>query len=294
MQYIVIPQNKQEIKYYQERGVNHFLFGLKNYSVHYPELSLEEIKELSKKCELFIAMNKNIFNEELEEVEHLLIELGKVNIKGVFFYDLAILSIVRRRQLNLDLVWNQTHMVTNYNTCNYYFEKKVKYGLVANEITLEEIIEMKKKTKMQLIVQIMGYPSMSHSRRMLITNYFKSMGKVKAKAKYMLQDHPNHENNYFITEDKTGTSLFFGKIINGTKALPELIKNHLDYGLLDTSFIPTDISLQVLEIFNELKEKVEKEEMFDLDKYLEKTASLIGDSTNFFYQKTIYKVKKGK
>ena len=294
MQYIVVPQNKQEIKFYQGKGVNHFLFGLKNYSVHYPELSLEEIKELSKKCELFIGMNKNIFNEELEEVEHLLIELGKVNIKGVFFYDLAILSIVRRRQLNLDLVWNQTHMVTNYNTCNYYFEKKVKYGWVANEITLEEIIEMKKKTKMQLIVQIMGYPSMSHSRRMLITNYFKSMGKVKAKAKYMLQDHPNHENNYFITEDKTGTSLFFGKIINGTKALPELIKNHLDYGLLDTSFIPTDISLQVLEIFNELKEKVEKEEMFDLDKYLEKTASLIGDSTNFFYQKTIYKVKKGK
>ena len=266
----------------------------KNYSVHYPELSLEEIEELSKESELFIAMNKNIFNEELEEVERLLIELEKMNIKGIFFYDLAILSIVRRKQLALDLVWNQTHMVTNYNTCNYYFEKGVKYGLVANEITLEEIIEMKKKTKMQLMVQIMGYPSMSHSRRMLISNYFKSMGKEKQKNRYTLQDHANHENDYLITEDKTGTSLFFGKIINGTRALPELIRNHLDYGLLDTSFISLDTSLQVLELFNEIKEKVEIGDNINLDEYLEKTASLIGDSTNFFYQKTIYKVKKGK
>lgn len=294
MQYIVVPQNKQEIKHYQERGVNLFLFGLKNYSVHYPELTLEEIKELSKESELFIAMNKNIFNEELEEVERLLIELEKTNIKGIFFYDLAILSMVRRKQLALDLVWNQTHMVTNYNTCNYYFEKGVKYGLIANEVTLEEIIEMKKKTKMQLIVQIMGYPSMSHSRRMLISNYFKSMGKAKQKEQYTLQDHTNPENDYLITEDKTGTSLFFGKIINGTKALPELIRSNLDYGLLDTSFIPMDTSLQVLELFNEIKEKVEIGDDIDLEEYLEKTASLIGNSTNFFYQKTIYKVKKGK
>lgn len=294
MQYIVVPQDKQEIKFYQEKGVNHFLFGLKNYSVHYPELTLEEIKELSKESELFIAMNKNIFNEELEEVERLLIELEKTNIKGIFFYDLAILSMVRRKQLALDLVWNQTHMVTNYNTCNYYFEKGVKCGLIANEVTLEEIIEMKKKTKMQLIVQIMGYPSMSHSRRMLISNYFKSMGKAKQKEQYTLQDHTNPENDYLITEDKTGTSLFFGKIINGTKALPELIRSNLDYGLLDTSFIPMDTSLQVLELFNEIKEKVEIGDDIDLEKYLEKTASLIGDSTNFFYQKTIYKVKKGK
>ena len=76
--------------------------------------------------------------------------------------------------------------------------------------------------------------------------------------------------------------------------MPELIRNHLDYGLLDTSFISKDTSLQVLELFNEIKEKVEIGDNIDLDNYLEKTASLIGDSTNFFYQKTIYKVKKGK
>lgn len=120
------------------------------------------------------------------------------------------------------------------------------------------------------------------------------MGKAKQKEQYTLQDHTNPENDYLITEDKTGTSLFFGKIINGTKALPELIRSNLDYGLLDTSFIPMDTSLQVLELFNEIKEKVEIGDDIDLEKYLEKTASLIGDSTNFFYQKTIYKVKKGK
>ena len=32
-------------------------------------------------------------------------------------------------------------MVTNYNTCNYYYDKGCEYGVVSSEITLDEINE---------------------------------------------------------------------------------------------------------------------------------------------------------
>ena len=35
-------------------------------------------------------------------------------------------------------------MVTNYNTCNYYYDKGVNFAYISNEITLEEMIEIKK------------------------------------------------------------------------------------------------------------------------------------------------------
>ena len=80
---------------------------------------------------MFVAINKNIFNDDLKDLENNLIELSKLNIKGILFYDLSILSIVKRLDLKLDLVYNQGHLVTNYNIVEFYkkvqkkiFEKK--------------------------------------------------------------------------------------------------------------------------------------------------------------------------
>ena len=72
----------------------------------------------------------------------ILVQLDKMNITGVFFYDLAVLELKRELNLNIDLVWNQTHMVNNYKTCNYYYSKGVKYALLGKEITLDEILEI--------------------------------------------------------------------------------------------------------------------------------------------------------
>ena len=37
-------------------------------------------------------------------------------------------NIVKENNIKIDLVWHQTHMVTNYNTCNFYYDNGVNYG----------------------------------------------------------------------------------------------------------------------------------------------------------------------
>ena len=290
MKFVVVPNSLSELERYEEKKVNTFILGLEDYCVNYPSVSLEKIKELSKKYSLFIAINKNIFNSELDDIKKKLLELANLPIMGVMFYDLGILNIVIDNKINIPLVWHQTHMVTNYNTCNFYYDKGVEYGYLANEITLEEIIEIKNKTKMKLLVECFGYPIMSHSRRSLVTNYFKSIDSNKEDRNYTLSDN---ENNYIIKENNSGTSILFGKVINGTRPLFDLITNNFSFGVLDMQNIEIDTGLEVLDKFNYIKDNIDTisdKEKEDIITYMN---NLIGDSTNFFYKKTIYKVKKG-
>jgi len=291
MKYLIVPGENIDLKVYQKFGADSFIFGLQNYSVNYPEISLEKIVELSKMYSIFVALNKNIRNEELKDLENVLGSLSNTSICGVLFYDLSILSIVQRKKLRLPLVWHQTHMVTNYQTCNYYFDQGVEYGITSNEITLNEILEMKKKTKMKLMTQILGYPIMSHSRRKLIENYFKDIKEKPDKEIYTLTE--KSEESFLIRESHAGTSILFGKPMNGTRVLYELLDHDFEFAILDMTFLTDSTGLEMLKLYQEIRDNFNQDTPLEREKKINKSISLIGDFTNFFDKKTIYKVKRG-
>ena len=289
MELIVIPNSVDQISFYKECGSKLFILGLEDYCINYPSASLEQIKELSNKYQLFISINKNLFNNELSDLKEKLIELSHLPIMGILFYDLGVLNIVRENNISVNLVWHQTHMVTNYNTCNFYYEKGVEYGLLANEITLDEIIEIKKHTNMKLMVNCFGYPIMSHSRRMLLTNYFKSIQKEKEDRVYHLE---NMDEDYLLKESKNGASILYGKLINGTRPLFDLVENNIDYCVLDMQEVDQKIGQEVLNKYQYIVKNYSTITADEKENLIKDMNNLIGDSTNFFYKKTIYKVKK--
>lgn len=290
MKYVVIPNCIKDIDSYMEQGVNTFIVGLEDFCINYPSVSLKKIKELSDKCNLFVSVNKNIFNSELDSLKDNLIELSKLSIMGVLFYDIGVLNVVLENKIDVNLVWHQTHMVTNYNTCNYYNSKGVKGAFLANEITLDEILEIKEKTNMELMVEVFGYPIMSHSRRSLLTNYFKSIDREKENRTYELTDR---ENSYLLKETKDGASILFGKLINGTKPLFDLIDNGIDYLVLDMQEVDMELSKNVLAKYLYILDNCSSISESEKEEIISSMNELIGESTNFFYKKTIYKVKKG-
>lgn len=289
MKYIVVPNAIKDLSFYKENKINTFILGLKDYSINYPSVSIEEIKELSKEYDLFIAVNKNIFNSELNDLLEKLKELSKINIKGILYYDLGVLNLVIENNLNLDLVWHQTHMVTNYNTCNYYFEKGVKYAFTSNEITLDEIIEINNRSDIKLFVEVFGYPIASHSRRSLLTNYLKSINLKKTKEIYKLTDK---ENSLLIKETKDGTSILNGKITNGTRPLFDLIKNNIEYLVLDMQEVDISISKEIIKLYSYILDNIGIIDDKEKEELVKESEKLVGNYTNFFYKKTIYKVKK--
>ena len=269
-------------------GYDSFLIGLKDLSNNVDNaISVEEILKLRDKykdIKLFIIMNKNIFNNELSLVEEVLNKLNN-KIDGLLFYDLSILRLVKKNNLNIPLVWNQTYMVTNYNTCNYYKEMGCEYALLASEITVEEIKEIREKSNIKLMLNIFGYPVMSHSNRKLISNYFDFINKEKEHNKYTITE-VNKDTPYIVKEDKTGTSFIYGNLLNGTSALIDLKDLDIDY-VIAREDVDSDLFYKVLDNFNKIINN-----NYD-DSIKEEMNKLIGEYTGFFYKKSIYKVKKG-
>ena len=282
MKFAIVTNSASNILEYKKIGADAFIFGLKGYSSGYNNnLTLEEIEKVRRDYdgELFIAVNKNIFNGELKDLESALVFLDKIKVDGILFYDLAVLSIRNRLGLKVPLVWNQTHMVTNYNTCNYFYDKGCNYGVLASEITLDEINEIKSKTSMKLFLNIFGYQAMGYTRRHLVDNYFKSTGKERNKDNYIVK---NNDSEYIVSEEEHGNAFYFGKVLNGSVVA---LKANVDYLIFNDNFIDKDIFSKTLSLYKKLVDSKD-------DKYVKEIDALVGDNRGFFFNKTIYKVKK--
>lgn len=282
MKLLIEPSTKNNL--YSEY-VDGIILPLENYAVESViTFSVEEIKEISKNsnCEIFIKINKNLLNEDIEDITKILKELDKLNITGVFFYDLAILELKTELKLKLDLIWNQTHMVNNYRTCDYYFNHGVKYALLGKEITLDEIIEIINKSKITSMVEVVSKPSVAFSKRKLVTNYYKDLGK-DINTDIIVKEKVTNSNYEFI-EDSNGTSIFLDKITNGTSVIKDLYKANCKYIIFREYGIDNFKDLVI-----DTKEYIENK--CSDNKYISKYKKL-GDSTNFFFKKTIYRVKK--
>ena len=264
------------------------ILSLKNYSSQsYLTYTFEEIEQIIKDNpdkEIFINLNKNFFNDEIESLKEILLRIDKLNVKGIFFYDLAILQLKKECNLKTDLIWSQTYMVNNYKTCNYYHSKGVKYALLSKEITLEEIKEMITKSKIEAMVETVSMPSVAFSKRKLLTNYYHNLNKEAKKNLVVTEKATNEE--YQVLEDETGTNFFLNKITNATSIIKELYSCNCPYIILREYGIDHELFKELLiDTQKYIESKCQDEE------YINKYKSL-NDFTNFFFKKTIYQVKK--
>lgn len=283
---LIVSLNKKELSKFLE-FTNSFIIGLKDYCVNYLELDIDEIEKLLIKypnIELFVSINKNIFNKDINDLSLKLKRLSKLNIKGILFYDLSILELVLKLNLKIDLCYHQTHMVTNYNICNYYNEHGVKYAYLSTELTKEEIEEINDKTDMILMTYLIGHIPISHSKRKLVSNFYKHIKKTNNNKINIIKEDFK-DTKYYCIENKIGTTILTYDILNGTKAFIDL-KDKIEYGILDSQEIEDDIFLKILKLYKEsLDNKINDKDL------IEKVNLLIGDYSGFFFKKSIYKVK---
>lgn len=269
-------------------NVDGLILALKDYSVqsinYYTINEIKTIKENNPSLEIFISINKNFMNEDIESLKEILLEIEKLNIKGIYFYDTALIQLKKELNLKTDLVWASTHMVNNYKTCDYYYNKCVKYALLSKEITIDEIKEILNNTKITSMVEVIGLPSVAFSKRKLITNFYSDLG-LPTKESIEVEEKMT-KDNYIVNEDKNGTSFYLDKIVNGTTIIKELLENNCPYIIIREYGIDKEI---FYELVKDTKEYIDNK-CID-NSYIIKYSKL-GDFTNFFYKKTIYKVKK--
>lgn len=281
---IIIPNNKDCIESILNTN-NYLLLGIEGYSINTFNLEYDEIvKYVDRSNNIFLSLNKNISNDKLDDLEELLINISKLNIKGLFYYDVAIVSIVNRLNLNINLVWSSEHYTTNYFTINYWNNYGVKSVFLSNEITVEEIEDIKNNTKVELIGQLFGYIPMYASKRHAVKNYLNHFNLDLNSNKYYLF---KEDKKYSIVDNNDGTVIYTNFILNGLREYLNL-NSVLDYVLINGYEIETDKLLNVVNIFS----KVNKDNINVLDKEI----MIMFDNLEkgFLHEETIYRVKRDK
>lgn len=273
MKTLIIPSSLEQISL----NCDGVIIGIKDLSVNMPAyFTLEHLKDINK--EIFVCLNKNMHNDDLNLLKETLIKLNDYNIKAVVFYDLAIPNLAKKLNLNYDLVWGQEHMTNNYYTINFWYDKNVKYTWVSNDITLREMQEIKENTKAKLIITLFGYLPIFTSKRNLVKNYLNTFRlHDQSKINYM-----EKEGKIYPLVDNKETVVYTDFILNGLKE--KLLLNY-DYVVLNSFLIDEEKFVEVLDMFNKVSEKnkdILDEQLNNLFDNLKK---------GFFYQETVYKVK---
>ena len=263
---------------YLDNGLDGMILPLESFSVDYFKYySISDIKEYRKNTDklLYVVINKMIFNNELDDLLSMLKELESIKVDGVFFYDLAVLNLVKENKININLIYNGTHMVTNSDTIKLYYDLGVKEAYLSNEITKDEVLNIRHNTKSSLFILLLGNPVVAMSRRNLLTSYFAN--KNKSKSEIITIKEPKSGQEFIVKEDSNGTTFFYNRRLNLSNVYKELVECGINYGIIEQGDYNSD----------EYKELINAFVNFDKQRIDE----LAGHNRGFLYRETIYKVK---
>lgn len=265
--YLFIPKNIDEV-YNLKEYYDGLILSLENLSINYPTFTYEEIKKITtdlKNKKIFINLNKNIYNEELDLLKETIKKIDDLEIDGIFYYDLSVANIPSKH----NLVWSVCHMTTNYKTCEFWHKRGVKYTFLSNEITLEEIKEISKNTNMELMIQVFGYIPIFASKRNIVKNYIKTFDlKDTSKVNYI-----KHEEELYPIINNKETVVYNSKILNAIDEIEEYKKMNINYFIIN-SFLIDNIE--------DILKKFKNNKKFEIE----------NQGKGFLYEETIYKVKK--
>lgn len=262
-----------------------YLLGYQSLSINFLEtVSFEQIEQIYSKLksqgkQLFIALNKNFHNHELEQVKEAMIRLSQLGIDGILYYDVAVVQLKNEYKIDIPLIWGAEHLTTNYATMNYWHTKGVDMVSISGEITNQEILEIRNATDMPLIVPAFGHLPMFVSERHEVKNYLNYFGlKDNSKLYYMEKEG----KKYPIIDNQEGTFVYSYLILNAYQEYLDWKEKNIDYVTLNENFIDPVIFKKVVHLF---KSETGNDAMID---------DLLEGKTDkgFLYKETVYQVKK--
>lgn len=264
-----------------------FLFGLKGFSTLEEEISLDELSSFADK-NIFLSVDKNMFNSDLKDLEKILSSVDKYSISGILFYDLSVLSICKRLGVKTPLIWNQNYLVTNYKTCNFYEKEGINGAVISSVITHDDIVSICNNTKFDIFVYGFGYQLMALSKRKLLSSYFDYIQEKDDKDIHYMSEELD---NYPTLESSVGTKIYTKDVLNSIRYINEFKKAGVNYIILDSFMIDDSAFDKVFKIYERaVYEDVSDEELISIEKEIKELIS--NSSTMFLDKKTVFKVKR--
>ncbi|MFC0473603.1 peptidase U32 family protein [Halalkalibacter kiskunsagensis] len=303
---LVTPKDIDAVNRLFKAGADAIVIGEQRYGLRLAgEFTRDEVKEAvniaheqSKK--VYVAMNALFHNDKVDELADYVKFLREANVDGITFGDPAVLMTVREVAPDLKLHWNTEQTVTNWFTANYWGRKGATRAVLAREINMDAIVEIKENAEVEVEVQVHGMTSMFQSKRTLIGNYMQFQGKnleveKRDKERNLHLFDPERDARYPIFEDENGTHIMSPNDICIIDELEEMIDAEIDSfkidGLLKSTEymeIATALYREAIDFCADARDEYEERK----ENYLAKLEEIQPENrkldTGFFFKETVY------
>lgn len=180
---MVTAGSLQECSAYIDAGASELLIGDAIYGLRMPGVLTEaEIREAvrmgqARNAKVIVSMTNVMTNDMLRLLPDYILFLKDAGIYAVEYSDPSVLAAVKTYAPSIRLHWNAEMMSTNYATANYWGRKGAVRVAAAKELSMDEILDLKRNLEIEAQIQVHGMTNIYHSKRKLVQSYMMHQGR---------------------------------------------------------------------------------------------------------------------
>ena len=233
----------EKLKIAVEYGADAVYFGGEMFSLRAGagNMTVEQIREAvryahERNVRCHLALNVYAHNEDIRPLQEYLKEIRDIPLDAYIVSDPAVMQLLREEIPEAEIHLSTQANMTNYVTANYWRKQGVKRLVLARELTLEEIRQIRENlpadTELESFVH--GAMCISYSGRCLLSNFMTGRDANRGacahpcRYKYRLEEEKRPGEYWPVDEDDRGTYIFNSKDLCMLEHLPELISAGID------------------------------------------------------------------
>ena len=211
-------------------------FGLRAFGGNFTNEELQEAVDFAHKLGKKIYVTVNIFphNSDIAKLPAYLTFLNEIKVDAILVADLGVFTMAKEYAPDVELHISTQANNTNWAAVNAWAELGASRVVLAREMSLEEIKEIREKCSVELEMFVHGAMCISYSGRCLMSNYLTGRDANRGSCaqpcrwNYALVEEKRPGQYFPVLEDERGTYIFNSKDMCLLPYLPDVIDSGVD------------------------------------------------------------------
>ena len=211
-------------------------FGLRAFGGNFTNEELQKAVDFAHKLGKKIYVTVNIFphNSDIAKLPAYLTFLNEIKVDAILVADLGVFTLAKEYAPDVELHISTQANNTNWAAVNAWGELGASRVVLAREMSLEEIKEIREKCSVELEMFVHGAMCISYSGRCLMSNYLTGRDANRGSCaqpcrwNYALVEEKRPGQYFPVLEDERGTYIFNSKDMCLLPYLPDVIASGVD------------------------------------------------------------------
>ena len=151
------------------------MFGMRSFAGNFSPEELKTAVELchSRGVRVHVTCNTMPRNEEISRLPEWLEYLDSLGVDAVILADVGVFALAGKYAPHVERHISTQASIVNYQTARSWYDLGAKRVILARELSLDEVREIRQKTPPELEIEVFGHGAMcvSYSGRCLLSNY---------------------------------------------------------------------------------------------------------------------------